>query len=168
MASWRDISVPERSTTITGSRGKTLLYLAISLGFVAIGTFLFRAPGQTTIAWLCTGFFALCAAMFAWLLVRPHTLTLDEGGFTLSGGMVREPKTTPWRDIEGFFVYRLPKGGKMIGYNFAPGVRKDTVMAKIVRGLAADGVLPKGWPQSPDEMAQTLNAYRARALSAKR
>ena len=168
MASWRDISVPERFTTIKGSRGKTLLYLAFSLGFVAIGVFLFRDPGQTTIAWLCTGFFGLCSAMLAWLLVHPHTLTLDEGGFTLSGGLVRAPKTTPWRDVEGFFTYRLPKGGKMIGYNFAPGVRKDTVMAKIVRGLAADGALPKGWSESPDEMAQTLNAYRARALSARR
>jgi hypothetical protein len=168
MASWRDISVPERFTTIKGSPGKTLLYLACSLGFVTIGLFLFRDPGQTTIAWLCTGFFGLCSATLAWLLIHPHTLTLDESGFTLSGGLVRAPKTTAWRDVEGFFVYRLPKGGKMIGYNFAPGVRKDTVMAKIVRGLAADGVLPKGWPQSPDKMAETLNAYRARALAARR
>ncbi|MGR4863388.1 hypothetical protein [Caulobacter sp. LARHSG274] len=168
MTSWRDISVPERSTTITGSRGKSLLSLAVSLGFVAIGVFLFRDPRQMTIAWLCTGFFGLGAAMFAWLLVHPHTLVLDERGFTLSGGLVRAPKTTSWRDVEGFFTYRLPRGGKMVGYNFAPGVRKDTVMAKIVRGLAADRVLPKGWPQSPDKMAETLNAYRAQALAARR
>ena len=165
MATAQDINVPARSTTITSSRGKTLLYLATSVVFVAMGVFMLGDPSHTTMAWLCILFFGLGVAAFVWLLIRPQTLTLDETGFTLGGGMVRSPLTIAWRDVQGFFVYKLPKGGKMIGYNFTPGARKDTAIAKLARGLGADGALPRAWPQSPEKMAETLNAYRARALA---
>jgi hypothetical protein len=165
MATGQDISVPARSTIITSSRGKTLAYLAVSLIFVAMGAFMLGDPSQATMAWLCIVFFGLGVVAFIWLLIRPQTLTLDAEGFTLGGGMVRSPKTIPWRDVQGFFVYKLPKGGKMIGYNFAPGARKDTTIARLARGFGADGALPRAWPQSPEKMAETLNAYRARALA---
>ena len=167
MAAGKDISVPERSTTIRSSVGKTLLYLVISLVFVSIGLVMLGDPSQATTAWGCILFFGLGGLVFIWLLVRPQLLILDDEGFTLSGGMVRSPKMTLWRDVESFFVYRLPRGGKMVGYNFAPGRRKETALAKLARGLGADGALPKGWPMSAEKMAETLNERRMRALSAK-
>ena len=165
MAVMRDIGVPARFTTIKGSFGKALLYLAISLVFVAMGAFLAGDPRQATMAWLCIVLFGLGAAVFVRLLFRPHILTLDDEGFTVSGGLIRAAKKTPWRDVEGFFVYRLPKAGKMVGYNLAPGIRNETALAKIGRSLGADRALPRGWAMSAEKVAETLNAYRARALA---
>jgi hypothetical protein len=67
----------------------------------------------------------------------------------LAGGFVRSPKRICWRDIDEFFVYRLPKGGKMIGLNHRPGARKAA--RKLPFG--PDGALPKCWPGSPDSTA---------------
>jgi hypothetical protein len=163
-----EISVPPRHTTIQGSRGKTLLYLAGSLAFTAIGVLMVADPHRGLKSWLCVTFFGLCTAVFAVLLVRPHKLILDDNGFTLDGGLRRSPRTTAWRDVETFFVYRLPKAGKMIGYTLMPAVRKNTMMANLARNFGGDGALPKGWSMSPEQMAETLNAHRARALAARR
>ena len=53
----------------------------------------------------------------------------------------------------------------MIGYNFAPGVRKSSVMRSITKSLGAEAALPKGWQFSPEEMAVLLNEYRRRAMT---
>jgi hypothetical protein len=159
------IAATVRSLEIVGSRWKIALYLAVSLGFVAIGVLMLGDPEEA--AWkalLGLGFFGLCALIFLWLLIRPQRLLLDGQGFTIGGGLVRSPKLVRWRDIEPFFVYRLPKGGKMVGYNYRPGARSDGMLAQISRRLGADGALPKGWPMSPEALVDDLNAFRARAL----
>ena len=160
-----EIGVPPRHTVIEGSRGKTLLCFVGSLAFTSVGFLTLSDPKTDVKAWFCILFFGLCTAVFAWLLARPHRLILDERGFTLDGGLRRSPKTTAWSDVEVFLVYRLPKAGKMIGYNFTPAVRKNTMMARMARKFSADGVLPKGWSMSPEEVVETLNAHRARASS---
>jgi hypothetical protein len=150
--------------TITGSRAKTALYLLISIIFVAVGAMLLRGPSASAMAWLCVAFFGLGVLLFAWLLIRPQTLDLDSEGFTLGGGMVRSPKKVLWREVEGFHVYRLPRGGKMIGYSYAPGPKKESAAVAFARDLGAESALPRGWPQSPEKMVDLLNAYRLRAL----
>lgn len=158
-------------TEYSVARWKIALYLAGSLAFVAIALFFLQHPNEMRHpdegAWkmqLGLGFFGLCSVVFVGLLIRPQRLLLDRQGFTLVGGLIRSPKTVAWRDIEPFFVYRLPRGGKMIGYNYREGVREDTAMRRLGRALAADGVLPKGWPMSPEKMVAELNGYRERAL----
>jgi hypothetical protein len=141
------------------------LYLLLSLAFVAGGVLIVRDPSSGAGGWLCMTFFGLCAVVFAIQLIRPQVLTLDIDGFTLDGGLVWSPKTVLWRDVQGFFVYRLPRGGKMIGYNWEPGAKKDTAARRLVRAFGADGALPKGWPGSPEQMVEDLNAYRLWALS---
>ena len=155
-------------TAFSVSRWKMTLYLAGSLAFVAIALFFLQHPSEMRHPnegawkmWLCLVFFSPCALVFAWLLIRPPRLLLDRQGFTLVGGLIRSPKTIPWRDVEAFFVYRLPRGGKMIGYNYRPGVREVTALARVGRAFGADGALPKGWTLSPEKMVDELNAYRA-------
>lgn len=141
------------------ARWKTALYLAVSLVFVVGG--LWARPGAG--AWkldLAVGFFGLGALVFAWLLIRPQRLQLDARGFTLSGGMVRTPRQVAWADVDRFFIYRLPRGGRMVGYNFKPGVRKPSALGAITRGLGAEAALPKGWPQSPEQLVDELETYR--------
>lgn len=144
---------------ILAARWKTALYLAGCLVLAAGG--LGAKPGAD--AWklhLAVGFFGLCAVVFVWLLIRPQRLLLDPQGFTLSGGMVRAPHKVLWAEVDRFFVYRLPRGGKMVGYNFKPGVRKPSALRSITRGLGAEAALPKGWPQSPEQLAEELESYR--------
>jgi hypothetical protein len=159
------VKAPVGPRTIEASRLQISLYLLGSLVFVVIGLVVIQNPSPRIGAWFAVLFFGLCAAVFATLLLRPQVLILDAGGFTVGGGLIRSPRKVLWRDVEGFFVYRLPKGGKTIGYNLAPAARKDTPLTRIASSLGADGALPRGWPGSPEKMVEDLNAYRLWALN---
>ena len=149
---------------ISTARWKIALYLAGSLIFVAAALLALQHPdGDVLGLQLGLAFFGLCAVVFVWLLIQPQRLLLDDQGFTLLGGFVRSPKMILWTDIDEFFVYRLPRGGKMIGYNYKPGARATLRLAKLNRLFGADGALPKGWPRSPERMAEELNSYRLQA-----
>ena len=151
---------------IKSSRGKTLLFLLISLGFVAIFVVIpSDDAAESYWSWFGGAFFGLGTVVFAWLLVRPQRLVLAPTGFTVAGGLVRSPKQILWREVNPLFVYRIPRVGKMIGYNFAPGARKDSALIRINRLAGAEGALPKGWPGSPERLVERINAYRARALA---
>ncbi len=93
--------------------------------------------------WFILLFFGLSIPVFGWTLIRPQRLTLDEQGFVLSGGMVRSPRQVRWSDVRGFFVYRLPRGGKMIDYNYAEGARPASLLSGVNHHLGADAALPK-------------------------
>jgi hypothetical protein len=142
--------------------------LAVGFGFVALSIFWLRHPsgeGDVWKAWLGVIFFALCSAVLSWTLIRPMVLRLDADGFTLNGGLLRAPKRTLWRDTGEFFVYRLPRGGKMIGFNHVAGRAPASPLSQFNRTFGADGALPKSWPFSPEHMVAKLNEYRAWALA---
>jgi hypothetical protein len=148
---------------------KTTIAFLGSSAFVAIAALLPTRVGESNDwRWWGGSFFGLCAVVFCWLLIRPQRLALDPEGFTVRGGFVRSPKRIPWRSIDPFFVYRLPRGGKMIAFNFRPGAKPHhTLLMKLNRRLGAEGSLPKLWPGSPDQLVEELNAYRERALEAR-
>ncbi|MNY33539.1 hypothetical protein D3C86_1678220 [compost metagenome] len=151
---------------ITSSRGKTARFLLISLVFVAVSIAIPNdAPGERYKLWLAGAFFGLCSVVFAFLLIRPQRLLLTPTGFTVAGGLVWSPKQILWRDVDPFFVYRLVRGGKMIGYNFTPGSRKDSALFHVNRFVGAEGGLPMDWPGSPEQMVELINVYRAQALA---
>ncbi len=145
------------------SRVKTVAYLVVSFAFVAIAIFLPDARSQSNDwRYWCGSLFGLGALVFLWLLGRPQILALDAEGFTLSGGLMRTPKKTKWKDVDRFFVYQLPRGGKMVGFNFTPGTRPATPLMELNRRLGAEGALPKLWPGSPEALVDELNSYRSR------
>ena len=152
--------------TIKGSIGKTVLFLILSLGFVLIGGSEIASKGTSADirAWLAVIFFGLCAIVFAVLLFRPLMIALDADGFTVTGGLIRNPKATAWRDVQGFFVHKLPRGGKMVGYNYVPGSPARPKMANFSGLLGAEAAIPKGFPGSAEKLSETLNAYRESAL----
>jgi hypothetical protein len=154
-----------RSSEIVGARWKAALYLIASLAFAVGGALMLNDPDESrAAAMLCLMVFGIGAVVFLVLLLRPQRLVLNSEGFEVSGGLVGTPKLVRWRDIEPLFVYRLPRAGKMIGYNFRPGVKPESTMGRIARRFGADAALPKGWPMSPDAMVEHLNAVRAQAL----
>lgn len=152
-----------KTTVITTSRLKYLLMLALSLVFV-LSPFAIGMDVDDVALQLCIGFFGLCAAIFIWVIINPIRLHLNGEGFRVTGGFIRNPKLVRWRDVEDVFVYRLPRGGKIVGYNFRPGARPVTAMSQINQFLGADGGLPRGWPDSTEQMVDLLNTYRQRAL----
>jgi hypothetical protein len=151
---------------IKASAGKTILLLVLSVGFVLIGGSEIISEGASVDfrAWLGVMFFGLGAIVFSVLLFRPMIIALDLDGFTVSGGLIRNAKLTPWRDVEGFFVYKLPRGGKLVGYNYTAGASSRSKMASINKLLGAEAALPKGFVLSPEKLAETMNDYRERAL----
>ena len=154
---------------IVSSRTKVFWYLALSLAFVADGVAMLRDPTSSAFwGWFISGFFGAASFVFLCLLVRPQRLTLDQAGFTVSGGLMRSPRKVFWQEVDPFFVYRLPRGGNMIGYmigyNFKPGARERTRMLDFSRRLGADGALPRAWPGSAEHMVDELNSYRTKAL----
>lgn len=152
---------------IKSSTGKTILFLIISIGFVLIGGSEIASKGASADirAWLGVIFFGLGAIVFAVLLFRPMIIALDADGFTVSGGLIRNAKLTRWRDVQGFFVYKLPRGGKMVGFNYTPGSPARPKSANFSRLVGAEAGLPKGFALSPEKLAETLNDCRARALT---
>ncbi len=151
---------------IQASRLKTIGLLAGSLAFVAAGAFIqSRSPTIEPMAWLCMVFFGLGVVVAIVQLVRPQRLLLDNEGFTLVGGMVRRPRKERWADVRGFVVFRLPRGGTMVGYNYAPGAEPKSKLLAISRGMGCDAGLGKGWPGGDAAMVEQLNAYRQQALS---
>lgn len=167
MAATRTAAEPVAPRIIRGSRGKTSAYLLGSLAFVGTAIWLLNQPTVESVwLWPCLAFFGLGALVFTWLLIRPQVLILDASGFKLSGGLIRSPKYIPWRDVQGFFVYRLPvAGSNLVGYNFEPDARKDASIIRWNRRLGADDALPDGWSLSAEKMAEELNAYRLQALN---
>jgi hypothetical protein len=146
------------------SRLKTTMVLAGSLAFVAIAVLLPREAGETSDwRWWAGGFFGLCSLVFVCLLVRPQRLTLDEGGFTLSGGLSRSPRKVAWEITTPFFIYQLPRGGKKVAYGLTFDPNRSP-LARLNRRLGADGLLPGLWPDGPDQLCSELNAYREQAL----
>lgn len=154
--------------TFISSRTKTVLLLAASMAFVALAVLVPDADDSSHWRLLCGGFFGLCAAAFAVLLMRPQRLTFDREGYTLSGGLMlpSRVKTVPCRDIDEFFVYRTARGNKMIAVNFKRNAIERTWFARFSRaGFGADGAVPGLWPGGPQKMVDEFNRYRERALA---
>lgn len=150
------------------SRLKTAVVLAGSLVFVAIAVLLPREAGQSNDwRWWGGSLFGLCSVVFVCLLMRPQRLTLDQKGFTLSGGLARSPKKVAWEVTKPFFVYQLPRGGKKIAYGLTSDPNRN-LLTRLNRRLGADGLLPGLWPGSLDEVCSELNAYRELALQRNR
>lgn len=151
---------------IESSRSKILLCLAGSLVFSIGGLALVRGEDVSTAwrLWPLVIFFGLCALVFLALLIRPQRLVLDATGFSVEGGFARSPSKIAWSDIDEFFVWRLPRGGRSVAYRYRPDARNVPGTVRASRAFGADGALPRPWRSNPDALAAELNAYREQAI----
>ncbi|MGJ3649426.1 hypothetical protein ACLB0R_13265 [Sphingomonas sp. GlSt437] len=151
---------------ITASRSKSLLLLVTSLAFVISSAFVVRSSREPAylILWLTIAFFALCGLVALATLIRPHRLTLDSAGFTVSGGLMIRPYRIGWAAVDRFVVYSLPRGGKMVGWHLRHKADGGGLRALAEQLTGVDGALPKGWPGTPETLAAELNAYRTAAV----
>jgi hypothetical protein len=145
-----------RSKEIRGSRLKTAGYLVICLA-AAVASYGLRTAHHSglrgIVLYLALPLCLLATAIFMVVLVSPMRLVLDRDGFTVKGGLIFSPRKEQWSDVGEFFVLRLARGGKMIGYR---------------RKSGTDAGLPGGWALSTVEMVGMLNRYRAEARAGPR
>ena len=167
MGAPQNMSPLAKSVTFKSSRGKAWFCLVFSVAILIMGLLVASVPSQPLMllsGWICIALGGLGIPVLVAMLVRPIRLILDQDGFTLDG-RYRAPRKTAWRDVEEFVVYQLPKGGKVVTYNLAPHVRKNSALARFVREHGGDHCLSNLWPLPIETLAETLNAYRSRALS---
>ena len=150
---------------IRESRGKTALFLGLCLAFVSIAVFVMpREPLKNALeALLCGGLFSLLALVFCVRLLKPGSLILDHDGFTVSD-LFGRPHKTLWRDVSEFFEWRLPRGGKVIAFNYLEGRSPKSGLLGIARRLGAEGTVTGLYGGSRADMMAKLNGYRTGAL----
>jgi hypothetical protein len=141
-----------------------LLLLLGSIVFVAGALVALPSKAGEFWPWLCIILFGFGAFAALVLLARPQRLSLDDEGFVVSGGFVRKAKKVLWKDVGPFFVYRLPRGGKMIGYNLKPSAPEKSLLTSINGVLGAQAALPRLWRGKPETMVAELNAFRTEVV----
>lgn len=145
------------------SNPKTLLYLAICLVFTAIGVLAVRTDGPV-VGCLCLIVFGSGAVVFViQLLPGASYLRLSPDGFTYCSLFRTWPKIL-WRDVSEFRTAYVSAGAVLVVYD-SNSTSKPT-LRKINRVLvgATDGLSASSYGLKPEELAELMNAWRARHL----
>ena len=159
---------PLEPRVIKGSRGKGFLFLVLCIGFVGTGILLVRHPPahpesfsgfkQLAAGWGGIIVFGYYSYLYVLLLINPHVLMLDRGGFELRGGRIRSPKKILWQDVQEFRVVKQNRT-QLIGYSLVPKGGQGTPAKRAERRL------PSGWTLSVENMVDLLNIYRLQVLA---
>jgi hypothetical protein len=142
---------------------KTILYLAICMAFTAIGVLGVRTDGPV-VGWLCLIFFGSGTILFViQLLPGASYLRLSVDGFTYRS-LFRTWPTIPWRDVSDFRTAYVARGATFVVYDSNAASR--STLRKINRALvgATDGISAATYGLKPEELAEVMNAWRARHL----
>ncbi len=144
-------------------RAKWLGVFLICAGFVAIA--LWVGPDEDpTVFYGAGGFFLLCA-----LIALPQmigvgaSLTLDRDGFTCR--TLFKSFSRKWIECSPFATGRIYMN-TLVTFETAQDVAAHPNLAEVSRSIVgAAGVLPDTYGVSAHELADVMNAFRARALS---
>ncbi len=148
---------------IRTSRIRMVVLILIAAVFVAGGVLMVAHPSKPDDAmwgWAVVGFFGLGGLVFAYHLIWPARLTLDQTGFT-HGGLLRTT-VVAWRDVEELFLYKLPRGGKMVAWRLRPDRRPKKLTAALNRMMGVDGGVPSTWTVPPKELLELMEQWRQR------
>lgn len=147
------------------SRRKALLVLALSIGFVVLGTWL--AGERPIIGWLCVGFFGL-GIPASLLMMRPKSayLKLTPEGIEIVA-MYRTTRIK-WSDVEGFNVGSV-SGAKMIGIAYSPEYQGQKAGRAVASALSEmEGAIADSYSAPVEEVCRALNEWKARFGSTRR
>jgi hypothetical protein len=144
------------------ARLKWLLIFLISAGFVAIAV----VVGDTMPTWqrlACGGFFALCGLIAVPQMIGVgSSLSLDQEGFTCRT-LFRSFRRR-WVDCTDFAPTRVGFN-MMVGFSTTSDEAQYPRLAAVARGLTGTaGALPDTYGVSADDLADTMNRFRDRAL----
>ena len=136
---------------------KRLALLAVSAGIVWLALDL--GHHQPLAAWLCGGFFGLCAVVAAVsLLPGASQLRLDAEGLEIRA-LFRTTRLA-WRDIARFGATRVGLH-PVVGVDFAAHVGQGMPLRRLNRGLSGyHGALPDTYGCKAAALAVRLEAWR--------
>ncbi|MCD9027251.1 PH domain-containing protein [Luteimonas sp. BDR2-5] len=136
---------------------KMLALLAISAGFVWLAVDI--GGRHPLAAWLCGGFFALCALVALVALVPgANHLRLDADGLEIRS-LFRTTRLA-WGDIARFGPTRVGLH-TMVGLDFADHVDRAARLRRVNRGLTGyHGALPDTYGHKAGALATRLEAWR--------
>ena len=114
------------------------------------------------VAWLCGGFFGLCALVgLVNLHPRAGYLTLRADGFEFAS--LFRKTFVRWNDVEAFVPIRM-SGNKFVAWNYVQGYGAHEKMRRInlsVSGIEA--MLPDTYGFTNEELAARMNELRETA-----
>lgn len=108
--------------------------------------------------------FGLGAPYYAWLYLSPNVLTISSNGLTLQTRWRRAGWS--WDQVSHFRALRVHIASRHVGFDLAeqsPG--SISFMQYYVRYAGADELLGGGWEIGANQLADLLNAARARWLA---
>ncbi|MBD0370522.1 MAG: PH domain-containing protein [Pyrinomonadaceae bacterium] len=172
--------------TLRTKSTKWLLYLVISLVFVAAGVLTFKGE---IMSWLVIIFFGLGSVVFALqLFSNASSLQLSSEGFTVRS--LFRSHSYRWSDVEGFAVGRMgnikhegaglaldvagafipgamnPRGIKTVVFNFSPSYQNKHALRKINKGLSGyEACLPDTYGMSAENLAELMKEWQRRFSS---
>lgn len=156
--------LPE-NMTLKPSKGKWLALLSSSLVFVALGIFL-ALDGQI-MGWFAGGFFALGLPLSV-IQLRGTSSWLKLGAEGFEQSMLGRKMASGWEDVSDFRIWKMKRGLFTVhtGVSFDraedAGKRLASVNQAIAGGSAALG---DTYGMKAEELADLMNAFRARALA---
>ena len=144
------------------SRLRLVGLLLVCAAFVAVGV---AALHQSAlVGWLCIVFFGLGGGIaVVSLFPGASYLRLTDEGFELCAAFRKTPMI-PWGDVSEFRVARLPRGGRMVVFDW----RKERTggLQKISRTLVgANAGLGQQYGMKHQALADLMNEWRSRALA---
>jgi hypothetical protein len=151
---------------LQSSRRRTALLLLLSVFFSVIGGLMIASDAD--FGWLVAAFGLVGTAVFAFMLVRPHRLELDERGFTTV--TLGRRWRVEWSQCGEFRTWNdsLTVGAPaMVVFDCsAPSVRGHPLEATAEGLTGANSALPDTYGMSASKLAALLNDYRAASASA--
>ncbi len=135
-----------------------LLYLFVSLSFVAIGVLIFNGRFMD---WLGIIFFGFCSIVFALqLLPNASYLRLTPEGFTMCS--LFRSHSYSWTEIENFAVGHASRM-KTVVFNHPSFHTKQATLKKANKKFFGfEACLPDTYGMSAEELADLLNRWRRR------
>lgn len=140
------------------SRRTSLLYLAASIVIAGLVEVRVSALGSGPATWLLP-LLMVPASGFAWLVIRPRRLVIDDQGFRIHGGFAFRPKRILWQELESVTVCHPGRGSRAVGVNFKRP-RRDPLHLADEAPSARPMLILQGWDEPPETMADALEAAR--------
>lgn len=147
-------------TVIRGSRAKTMLLLAVSLGATWLFLLQLGEPGETRFwASLGVALFGVGSAIALLLIVRPAEVRLRPDGFIYRS--LWKSHQVAWADVDSFHIWKNPRGlQSLVAWTYKPGKRPEGILTRLNAGLGAEGSLPGMLTMSPKQLVALMSQHK--------
>jgi hypothetical protein len=147
---------------IVARRWKTVATLPLALMAVLLGWWALTQHAGLALSltgWVAIFFGAASTPFLVMQMARPTRLRLRPDVLIIDTGL--HQTVVPWRDIEGFYLWKL-SAAKFPALRYKDGHVPHTRIGQMMRERAGvDQTIAATWPMGPEAMVSVLNQCRA-------